>query len=332
MKFEDAYRRTNDAVHVREDLLAEMKYKQAKEQAEAPKKRGLRPWMVAVPTAAAATALACLAVVVGLRAGKTASAARTAEQPAYEQYDAEVPEEKMTEPVANGFAAEDAAVAAGDSGLSGLFTVDSYEAIAEQMNLRNSSIRYYGATKSEASMPSEADMPTDAMPEPVEEPGMVVTEQAYAADGLRTDVNSRSEYGTNVQVANVDEADIVKTDGKWIYCLNRTNNRLYVVEANGKKTKITASAELRSNDAVEAGRIAVGTGGGWIDYQEMILSNDKLFVIGTVYCWSDKDRDTQTAFTEIYELGDRSELKRVDTLEQEGSYRTAQCRGCGCPR
>lgn len=44
------------------------------------------------------------------------------------------------------------------------------------------------------------------------------------------DVNSHSN--TNVQVEGIDEADIVKTDGKYIYSINNVSNKLLIINAD----------------------------------------------------------------------------------------------------
>jgi inhibitor of cysteine peptidase len=52
---------------------------------------------------------------------------------------------------------------------------------------------------------------------------------------------------TNIQVQGVDEADIIKTDGKYIYAISTLNNSVYIVNANPQDTKISSTIILENN-------------------------------------------------------------------------------------
>ena len=43
---------------------------------------------------------------------------------------------------------------------------------------------------------------------------------------------------TNVQVEGIDEGDIVKTDGEYIYVLKRNSDALVILDADGKDTEV----------------------------------------------------------------------------------------------
>lgn len=73
MKFEDAYRHSTDAVHVRYDLKAEIAYAYAK---EATSKKNPKRWLWAIPTGLATSAAVLVAVVVGVRSGMVSSGAQ----------------------------------------------------------------------------------------------------------------------------------------------------------------------------------------------------------------------------------------------------------------
>ena len=310
MKFKDAYRAANDNVHVRSELLEEMRCRQAKEAVETPNRRqSRRAWWVAIPTAVAATALACVAVFVGLKTGWRNLGAKTADQSN---------EKFVTGAAAEESVAEEIPMTA-EAGMA-LKTYGTYEEIAEQIALRSGmrtgnaigdTIEFSDSAVKAPDVPAEMPMPTGAA-------SIESNAGSYATqdDGLLGNGDYRSESGTNVQVVGVDEADIVKTDGKWLYCLNRNDAKLYVVSADGKNSKVTASATLPQPKKE-----------GSIDYSEMILSGDRLYVIGTEYNWSGTDSDTEYTRIEVYDLGDRTSVKRIDTLKQQGSYRTARLVG-----
>lgn len=73
-----------------------------------------------------------------------------------------------------------------------------------------------------------------------------------AGSGARQDDYSK----TNIQVAGVDEADIIKTDGRYLYLI--ANNRLYVIDTQGDQgltimsvTKINPKKETDENIVTE---------------------------------------------------------------------------------
>lgn len=103
MKFNDAYRRANDSVHVREGLREEWKLRCAQEAAaEVRRRENRKKWFIAIPTAAAAAAAVFVAVFVGVRMGRGnfAAAAPMAAEAAYEPEEAmpaDAPMEAMAE-------------------------------------------------------------------------------------------------------------------------------------------------------------------------------------------------------------------------------------------
>lgn len=287
MKFKDAYRRKNDGVHVRESLLDEIRAADVEQvRAERQKKDRRRPWMIAVPAFAAAAAM-FVAVFVGIRAGKLNRG--TTGKATYQE--ASVPA-----------------------------AVESYEELATIMRARNSNggSRYESGAmwiEDAAVAPTDAEMPA---PNPASEMDSYTLTMngtkgsAGFEDGVRTHYS-----GTNNQVAGIDEADIVKTDGKWIYTLNQNQNKIFIVSANGKDSAVTGEIQLpmpKEDDTY------------WRSYEEMMLYGDKLYVLGSYNDWSkDSDgMDNQCTIVEVYDLGDRTAPKHAGTLKQQGSYRTAR--------
>lgn len=293
MKFKDAYRRKNDGVHVRESLLDEIRAADVEQvRAERQKKDRRRPWMIAVPAFAAAAAM-FVAVFVGVRAGKIGpnkDAVKTAELAAAASMTSTVPE-----------------------------SVGSYEELAEIMKSRNSGRRGSYSDKDglwleEGAAPTEVEMPVP-QPDAVSSDAFTVT--VNGVKGVEQGAEGVNYSGTNNQVAGIDEADIVKTDGKWIYTLNQNQNKIFIVSANGKDSAVTGEIQLpmpKEDDTY------------WRSYEEMMLYGDKLYVLGSYNDWSKDDGglDSQYAFAEVYDLGDRTAPKHVDTLKQEGNYRTAR--------
>ncbi|MBE6009050.1 MAG: hypothetical protein E7236_00120 [Lachnospiraceae bacterium] len=105
---------------------------------------------------------------------------------------------------------------------------------------------------------------------------------------------------TYTQVQGVDEADIVKTDDKYIYYTDTYNDAIYIIEANNGKTKPVGMIEARADEPV---------------INDFYLYGDTLVSIG--YEWDDKtDRELTTAV--IYDISDRSNPVKINTYQQSG--------------
>jgi len=290
MKFKDAYRRKTDGVHVRESLLDDIRAAEVNElRAAKQKKKERRPWMIAVPAfAAAAAVFVAVFAFVGIGKSGHGAAAKTADAALYAQ---------STAPEA----------------------VGSYEELAEIMQERNSARRggysdMDGLWLEESAAPTEGEMPVP-QPDAVSSDAFTVT--VNGVKGVEQGAENVNYSGTNNQVAGIDEADIVKTDGTWIYALNQNRSEIEILSANGKDTAVVSKITLpmpKEEDTY------------WRTYEEMMLYGDKLYVLGSYHDWSKENGgiDSQHAFAEIYDLGDRTAPKHTDTLKQEGSYRTAR--------
>lgn len=127
---------------------------------------------------------------------------------------------------------------------------------------------------------------------------------------------------TNTQVAGVDEADIVKTDGKYLYIAG--NNTVRIVRADGGKLTDAAKIKLESSKYV----------------QEIYLDKDRLILVGNrqessgapdgpIYpmplvksilpyyfkSWS---------FVDVYDITDPMQPTYLKGHEMEGSYQTSR--------
>lgn len=305
MKFKDAYREKNDAVRVRESLLDEIRAEQLEQvRSERQKKDRKKQWMIAIPTFAAA-AVACIAIVVGVRSGNMKNAAPASDNKAADAAYIQQVAEPESAPVL-GAPAPNAPTA-----------VASYEELGEVMQARRSKYRgFYGTSTAlaEEGVMVDADMPAEAALEP-----MPQADSFTLTNGVKFESNGsgKTYSGTNVQVEGVDEADIVKTDGTWIYALNQGNGKVYILAAEGENTKIVCTIDLwkpSENDMF------------WRDYSEMMLYGDRLYLLGSHYDWSENinDHDSNYTFAEVYDLSDRTDPICYATHKQQGSYRTAR--------
>ena len=137
-------------------------------------------------------------------------------------------------------------------------------------------------------------------------------------DGFATqaELSATCDYSTtNVQVEGVDEADVVKTDGGFIYAIA------------GDSVCIVAA--YPPEDMRLASRIEFD---GDIGLSEMFVNGDRLVVIG--YSYVDEGDlnpehpeyypDSQLVFIKIFDVSDRTKPRLLNTIEHEGSYVTSR--------
>lgn len=148
-----------------------------------------------------------------------------------------------------------------------------------------------------------------------------------AAEELADTVNSDlNYYKTNTQVENVDEADIVKTDGKYIYYV--TNNSVYVVKADdlNLESKLDFSVSDDENTRYYP--------------SELFISEDKLVIIGNYVKYSTQNNNENslakriaistnisTTKAYIYDISNKSEPKELRQVDIDGDYDTSRMIG-----
>ena len=137
-----------------------------------------------------------------------------------------------------------------------------------------------------------------------------IVEDAEIAPSQGASSSTRDYSKTNIQVEGVDEADIIKTDGNYIYSLSES------------KVLIT-NVEDKNNPKVES-TIEEGTS----IPEDLILYKDKLVIIsskdisntGRYYYYN----NSNTVVT-IYDISKKSKPKLVKSLELYEPYNTTRC-------
>lgn len=122
--------------------------------------------------------------------------------------------------------------------------------------------------------------------------------------------NTKDYSTTNIQVENVDEADIVKTDGDYIYSISEDN--VIITDAKDpKQPKVVATIQSEDDDIPE----------------DIILYKDKLVVIST------KGNQTQRYYynnrmntvVKIYNITSREKPVLTKSYEMYEPYYTSRC-------
>src|SRR3989338_6161850 len=145
------------------------------------------------------------------------------------------------------------------------------------------------------------------------EMGGIMPVMSSATGGAKADSYST----TNVQVVGVDEADIVKNDGKYIYVVS--GNKLIIADAYpAESAVILSSTELGEN----------------ITPQEMFIGEDSVLVFASSYVQQyDKQGEIggdviypsfSTTVAQLWDVSDRENPILEKSAEFEGSYLTSR--------
>lgn len=149
---------------------------------------------------------------------------------------------------------------------------------------------------------------------------------------LGTGTAESTDYSkTNVQVENVDEADIVKTDGKYIFYV--TQNKVFIVEAN--ELNIVSIIEIKedkkqfSPNELFINKDKLIVLGNLYEYEEIVSrETDEPVAVGTednekrVATYSDSARITtlNTAKAIVYDISDKENVRIIREVGLDGNY------------
>lgn len=154
-----------------------------------------------------------------------------------------------------------------------------------------------------------------------------ITEEASSetADAASMDMARSMEAGggdystTNVRQEGVDEADVVKTDGRYLYALTNDNHKIAIIDTKGELTEVN-TISLESDQFI----------------QEFYLlpEEEKLILICSVYNdGSEEDEiynearmiwDPSKSQVITYDISDVKTPEEIGTIEQSGSYTSSR--------
>ena len=157
--------------------------------------------------------------------------------------------------------------------------------------------------------------------------GIVMYSNETADSSARTDSSSSSSDSatasaravdtsfsdTNVRTEGVGEADIVKTDGSYLYTLKANSQEISIVDIRSDQMKVVSGISLNEN----------------FQASEFYLSDQKLFVLGNMQN-TQVDSDSKTLYRgsctriQTYDLADINNPKSIGTVDQSGYYRTSR--------
>lgn len=119
---------------------------------------------------------------------------------------------------------------------------------------------------------------------------------------------------TNVQVEGVDEADIIKTDGKYVYAL--VKNDLYIINAYpAQNSEVITKIAFKSRPADI-----------YINEDRLVVHGQNSVIHETPYYKKWRRRSPYTFF-KVFDISNRSEPKQVLDLDFEGSLANSRMIG-----
>ena len=148
---------------------------------------------------------------------------------------------------------------------------------------------------------------------------------AAVMEGAKDDAVTQESYGkTNVQVENVDEADIIKNDGKYLYILSggsfQVDRRVTILSA--EDMEVTSRIELESDEY-------------YYNVQEMYVNGDRLILLARETEKLESDDDEVSTYDRayyggyyygeskvvsfVYDISDRESPVLVRKVTQDGS-------------
>jgi uncharacterized secreted protein with C-terminal beta-propeller domain/DNA-binding HxlR family transcriptional regulator len=142
--------------------------------------------------------------------------------------------------------------------------------------------------------------------------GLDTTATTMYTPSQAAEAGKASDYSqTNVQVAGVDEADIVKSDGRYLYVAPSYGSTVQIIEAYPAET-----ARIVSNITVN------GTIGG------LYISGDRLVIISSIYSYVRPMLDiiapsymgSTSTIIGTYDVSDRAQPTLLKESSAEGSY------------
>ena len=148
----------------------------------------------------------------------------------------------------------------------------------------------------------------------LEESAEIATMDAGAADtAANQKVTGEADYSqTNVREAGVDEGDVVKTDGSYLYIL-KSSGSVRIVDI--RETKMKEVAEIRPEKLNES-------------IEDLYLDGDRLMLVTTGYESSMEEAESDmytvnryqyTALT-VYDITEREHPEMTGRITQEGDY------------
>lgn len=191
---------------------------------------------------------------------------------------------------------------------SGVETVDDYEEVYEYLQAYAMNANSYDEDGGEVMITedSAADMAAGGA-----EMKRQIASETQKMDAAVPEAASAEYSETNVRQEGVDEADVVKTDGRYLYTL-RDNGRAVVIVDTKDGLKEAAEVKLEDPHSI----------------REFYVNNGKLALVGESYR-EEKTKSgwymsTASTFAVTYDLSDPAKPEKIGEVTQSGYYTSSR--------
>ena len=144
----------------------------------------------------------------------------------------------------------------------------------------------------------------------VDDAEMAATGDAAKSAGDSAGIQSNRQEGsysdTYKQVEGVDEADIIKTDGKYIYLVDGYNEVEIHKAKDGKTELVSTISDFNEDKSIE----------------NIYLYDDKLITVGSTY-----DDNREKTIVTSYDLTDKEKPEKIGEFEQSGYLLSSRLTG-----
>lgn len=149
---------------------------------------------------------------------------------------------------------------------------------------------------------------------------------APAPFGAFSEIASGPSYSTtNIQVAGVDEADIVKTDRYYIYLLSFSKNSVYIIDANPQNAKILSTVAFDNSSSLAGIYLSQ-------DSSKLAILGSEYKLRSETYDYTSGNSETKSytreyflpedtkTFVKVYDISDKTRPNIAQDFAASGSY------------
>lgn len=148
--------------------------------------------------------------------------------------------------------------------------------------------------------------------EEIVEDGMLEIAPPNTSTGAQNETSKSEHSTTNVQVEGIDESDIIKNDGNYLYILK--DHQIHVVNIQTDEMFVEGTIQ----PSIEAADVI----------QDMYVDENKLYLVVENYSTAgimQMGGETTTETTLLtFDITDKSDMKEVGSIKQDGSYHTSR--------
>ena len=144
----------------------------------------------------------------------------------------------------------------------------------------------------------------EALPSPLINDSMAGYNNSETGGSMTAGAASSAHNSTYVQHTGVDEADVIKTDGTFIYTISGYRDRVIIFSADGENAKQVGSVSLNHGDS------------DITSIHDFYIYGDKLILLANSF---ENDKALSTA-SYVYDVSDKSNISLIDSFSQSGFY------------